>query len=167
VARELGISRRTIERWNRIDGFPERKPCRKIPSPLAPYADYLSQRWDQGCHKGLQLWRDVCAHGYMGPRSAIWSVLHRLRQGLIPIGPIDLSAHRLLVRRPPSPRHMASVWLRRAADRTAAEQGVLHQLLELSADAQAAYDLTNTDLPHSTRGSRMLLEAACRSFAVL
>jgi hypothetical protein len=38
---------------------------------------------------------------------------------------------------------MASVWLRRAADRTAAEQGVLHQLLELSADAQAAYDLTN------------------------
>src|SRR5439155_27103088 len=62
MARELRISRRTIERWNRIDGFPERQPRRKTGSPLAPYADYLSQRWDQGCHKGLQLWRGGRAH---------------------------------------------------------------------------------------------------------
>jgi len=142
MARELGISRRTIERWCRIEGFPERKPRRKTESPLAPYADYLRQRWDQGCHKGLQLWRDVCAQGYTGPQSAIWPVLHRLRQGLTPCGAIDLSAHRRLVRRPPSPRRMASVWLRRAADRTAAEHGVLQQLLELSTDARVAFGLT-------------------------
>ncbi len=54
----------------------ERKPRRDSGSPLAPYADYLSQRWDQGCHKGLQLWRAVCEQGYRGPRSAIWPVLH-------------------------------------------------------------------------------------------
>jgi hypothetical protein len=152
MARELGISQRTIERWNRIEGFPERKPRRKSESPLAPYADYLSQRWDQadqadrvtaqGCHKGLQLWRDVCAQGYTGPQSAIWPVLHRLRQGLAPIGAIDVSGHRRLVHRPPSPRRMASVWLRRATDRTVAEQSVLQQLLELSTDARVAFALT-------------------------
>jgi len=142
MARELGISRRTIERWNRIDGFPERKPRRDSGSPLAPYADYLSQRWDQGCHKGLQLWRDVCAQGYNGPRSAIWPVLHRLRQGLTPIGEIDLSARRRLVHRPLSPRRMASVWLRRATDRTEAEQRVLRQLLELCPDTRLAFGLT-------------------------
>jgi transposase len=143
MARELGISRRTIERWNRIDGFPERKPRRDSgSSPLAPYADYLSQRWDQGCHKGLQLWRAVCEQGYNGPRSAIWPVLHRLRQGLSPIGDIDLSARRRLVRRPLSPRRMASVWLRRATDRTEAEQRVLRQLLELCPDARLAFGLT-------------------------
>lgn len=142
MARELGISRRTIERWNTIEGFPERKPRRKDGSPLAPYADYLSLRWEQGCHKGLQLWRDVCAQGYSGPRSAIWPVLHRLRQGLTPIGDIDLSARRRLVRRPLSPRRIAGVWLRRASDRTEAEQRVLQQLFEICPDARPAFGLT-------------------------
>ncbi|MDQ6672013.1 MAG: ISL3 family transposase [Chloroflexota bacterium] len=142
MARELGISRRTIERWNRSHGFPERKPRRDSGSPLSPYADYLSQCWDQGCHKGLQLWRAACEHGYSGPRSAIWPVLHRLRQGLKPIGDIDLSAHRRLVSRPPSPRRMAGVWLRRAGDRTEAEQRLLQHLLELCPDARLAFGLT-------------------------
>jgi hypothetical protein len=46
MTRELGISRRTIERWNRFEDFPERKPRRRPASPLVPYRDYLSQRWD-------------------------------------------------------------------------------------------------------------------------
>jgi len=142
MARELGISQRTIERWNQIEGYPERKPRRRNESPLAPYADYLSQRWDQGCHKGLQLWRDVCAQGYTGPRGAIWPVLHRLRQGLAPFGAIDVAGHRRLVHRPPSPRRMASVWLRRATDRTLAEEAVLQQLVQLNSDIRSAFDLT-------------------------
>jgi transposase len=36
IAHELGMSRRTVERWNRVDGFPERKPRRRPPNPLAP-----------------------------------------------------------------------------------------------------------------------------------
>jgi transposase len=141
MARELGISRRTIERWNKIDGFPERKPRRRPVNPLAPYAEYLSQRWDQGCRKGLQLWRDVCEQGYRGPRGAIWPVLHRLRQGLTPIGETDLPARRRLIRRPLSPRRMAGVWLRRAPDRTEAEQRALTRLLELAPDASLAFNL--------------------------
>jgi transposase len=142
MARELGMSRRTIERWNKIDGFPERKPRRRPVNPLAPYADYLSQRWDQGCRKGLQLWRDVCEQGYRGPRSAIWPVVHRLRQGLTPIGETDLPARRRLIRRPLSPRRMAGVWLRRAADRTEAEQRALRRLLELAPEARLAFNLS-------------------------
>jgi transposase len=142
MARELGMSRRTIERWNKIDGFPERKPRRRPLNPLAPYADYLSQRWDQGCRKGLQLWRDVCEQGYRGPQGAIWPVLHRLRQGLTPIGETDLPARRRLIRRPLSPRRMAGVWLRRAADRTEAEQHALTRLLELAPAASLAFNLS-------------------------
>jgi len=142
MARELGVSRRTIERWNRIEGFPERKPRRKDENPLAPYADYIGQRWDEGCRKGLQLWRDVCAQGYGGPRNAIWPILHRLRQGLTPIGEIDLPARRRLVQRPPSPRRMAGVWMRRPVDRTDAEQDALQHLLELCPDARLAFGLT-------------------------
>jgi hypothetical protein len=142
IAHELGISRRTVERWNRVDGFPERKPRRRPPNPLAPYADYLVQRWNEGCRTGLQFWREVCAHGYRGPQGAIWPVLHRLRQGYPPIQETDPYWSRRLVRRPPSPRRMAGVWLRRATDRTDAEQDALHRLLELCPEARAAFSLT-------------------------
>jgi transposase len=142
MARELGISRRTIERWSKIDGFPERKPRRRPLNPLAPYAEYLSQRWDQGCRKGLQLWRDVCEQGYRGPRGAIWPVLHRLRQGLTPIGETDLTARRRLIRRPLSPRRMAGIWLRRATDRTEAEQRTVKRFLELAPAANLAFALS-------------------------
>ena len=142
IARELGVSRRTIERWNRVDGFPERKPRRRPPNPLAPYADYLVQRWNEGCHTGLQLWREVCAQGYRGPQGAIWPVLHRLRQGDPPIKETDPHWSRRLVHRPPSPRRMAGVWLRRAADRTDAEHGALHRLLEVCPEARLAFSLT-------------------------
>jgi hypothetical protein len=63
IARELGTGRRTIKRWNRVDGFPERKPRRRPPNPLAPYADYVVRRWNESYHTGLQLWREVCAQG--------------------------------------------------------------------------------------------------------
>ena len=142
MARELGIGRRTIECWNRVDGFPERTPCRHPPNPLAPYAEYLVQRWNEGCHPGLHLWREVCAQGYRGPQGAIWPVLHRLRQGYPPIQELDPQWSRRLVRRPPSPRRMAGVWLRRAADRTQAEREALERLLNVCPEARLAFSLT-------------------------
>ena len=63
-------------------------------------------------------------------------------QGLTPIGETDLPARRRLLGRPPSPRRMAGVWLRRAADRTRAEQGALRRLLELAPEASLAFNLT-------------------------
>jgi hypothetical protein len=154
IAHELGISRRTVERWNRVDGFPERKPRRRPPNPLAPYADYLVQRWNDGCHTGLQLWREVCAQGYRGPQGAIWPVLHRLREGHPPIRETDPHWSRRLVGRPPSPRRMAGVWLRRAADRTEAEHHALHRLLDLCPEARLAFSLTErfTTLLRGPRG---------------
>ena len=131
IARELGISRRTIERWNRVGGVPERKPRRRPLSPLAPLAEYLTQRWAEGCHTGLHLWREVRARGYDGPQKAIWPVLHRLRRGLPASGVTDPPPMRRPVRRPPSPRRMAGIVLRRPAERTPAEQQALTRLVAL------------------------------------
>jgi transposase len=159
MARELGLGRRTIERWNRVDGFPERKPRRRPPNPLAPCADYLVRRWNEGCHTGLQLWREVCAQGYRGPQGAIWPALHRLRQGHPPIQETDPQWSRQLVRRPPSPRRMAGVWLRRAADRTEAEQPALQRLLELCPEARLAFSLTERFTTLLREGQVDVLEA--------
>jgi transposase len=159
IARELGIGRRTIERWNRVDGFPERKPRQRPPNSLAPYADYLVRRWNEGCHTGLQLWREVCAQGYRGPQGAIWPVLHRLRQGDPPIQELDPQWSRRLVRRPPSPRRMAGVWLRRAADRTHAERDALARFLDLCPEARLAFSLTERFTSLLREGRSDALEA--------
>ena len=69
-------------------------------------------------------------------------MLRRLRQGYPPIQELDPQWSQRLVRRPPSPRRMAGVWLRRAADRTQAEHQALERFLELCPEARLAFSLT-------------------------
>ena len=157
IARELGVGERTILRWLAAGTFPERQPRRRPPSPLAPFAEYLTSRWADGCHTGMQLWREVCEHGYAGPRYRIWEVVQRLRQGL-PAMPesTETPAPRL---RPPSPRQVAGIFLRRATDRTAVEQQVLGQVIERCPDARVAYELTERFLSLLRQRQAASLEA--------
>ena len=140
IARELGVARRTIHRWLAVGSCSERTPRRRPPSPLAPFAEYLTSRWAEGCHNGMQLWREVCEQGYAGPRYRIWEVVQQLRQGL----PAMLESPETPAPRPrpPRPRQVAGIFLRRPTDRTAEEQQVLGQVIERCPDARVAYDLS-------------------------
>jgi len=70
IGRELGIDRRTVRRWMRSEGFPERKPvCRS--SAVDAHASYLDQRWQQGCHNAAQLWRELRDRGFRGQDSIV------------------------------------------------------------------------------------------------
>jgi transposase len=74
------MSRTTVIRYVRTDAFPERAHSRRV-SLLDPYVAYLQQRWDAGCHNGLQLWREIHALGFPGTRRMVsnWVVLRRER----------------------------------------------------------------------------------------
>ena len=145
IAQQLKLGERTVQRWLSAGTFPERKPRRRPLSPLAPHAAYLDQRWAEGCHNGMQLWREVCDQGYHGPRYRIWEVMQRLRQGLPVVDATgDASSTRQPTRtKPPTPRQVAGLFLRRAVDRTVAEQAALEQLLAGCPEVQLAYDLTD------------------------
>jgi transposase len=157
IAQELGVARRTIHRWLAAGSFSERRPRRRPPSPLAPFAEYLTSRWAEGCHNGMQLWREVCEHGYAGPRYRIWEVVQRLRQGLPAMTEsTETPAPRL---RPPSPRQVAGIFLRRVTDRTAAEQQVLGQVIERCPDARVTYDLSERFLSLLRQRQAASLEA--------
>lgn len=157
IAQELGVARRTIHRWLAAGSFSERRPRRRPPSPLAPFAEYLTSRWAEGCHNGMQLWREVCEQGYAGPRYRIWEVVQRLRQGLpaMPESP-ETPAPRP---RPPSPRQVAGIFLRRPTDRTVEDQQVLGQVIERCPDARVAYELTERFLSLLRQRQAALLEA--------
>jgi transposase len=157
IAQELGVARRTIHRWLAAGSVSERRPRRRPPSPLAPFAEYLTCRWAEGCHNGMQLWREVCAHGYAGPRYRIWEVVQRLRQGL---PAMTESTEAPTPRpRPPSPRQVAGIFLRRPTDRTAVEQQVLGQVIERCPDARVAYELTERFLSLMRQRQAASLEA--------
>ncbi len=157
IAQELGVARRTLHRWLAAGSVSERQPRQRPPSPLAPFAAYLTSRWAEGCHNGMQLWREVCEQGYAGPRYRIWEVVQRLRQGL-PALPdaIETPAPRL---RPPSPRQVAGIVLRRSTDRTAVERQVLEQVIERCPDARVAFELTDRFLSLLRQRQAASLEA--------
>jgi transposase len=81
MAARLDLCPKTIRRWLRAGGFPERAPRRKRVTRLEPYASYLHQRWESGCHNGAQLWREVCQQGYLGSRTLVAEWAARQRRG--------------------------------------------------------------------------------------
>lgn len=69
IARRCGLGVRTIRRWIRARGFPERKTFPRS-TTVDPHCDYIRERWQQGCHNGTRLWHELRERGFTG-QSAI------------------------------------------------------------------------------------------------
>lgn len=79
IAVHLGISRTTASKYLKSETFPERKARATPPGSVAPYAEYLRRRWDEGCHNTKQLWRELREQGYTGQPVAVWRFTLRWR----------------------------------------------------------------------------------------
>jgi transposase len=71
ISREVGIQTKTIRRWLRAGQFPERKPAHRRPAKVNGFADYLKQRWNDGCHNATRLFQEIRDKGYAGKRSMV------------------------------------------------------------------------------------------------
>lgn len=71
IGRALGMERKTIRRWLRRGQFPERKPPYRKPPKVSEFADYLQQRWKEGCHNATRLYQEIRAKGYPGKRAMV------------------------------------------------------------------------------------------------
>jgi hypothetical protein len=58
IARTLGVGRRTVRRWTMSGLFPERVGTRLVVR-LDHSADYLTQRYERGCHNAAGRWREL------------------------------------------------------------------------------------------------------------
>jgi transposase len=63
IARQCGLSRKTVRRFILAQSFPERKQRRRS-SLVDPHRNYLEMRWQQGCHNSAQLWRELRVQGF-------------------------------------------------------------------------------------------------------
>ncbi len=143
IARTVGISRQTAYRYLSMSSPPERRRRRfeRRDRVLDPYEDYLHQRWSEGCHNGMQLWREIRAMGFAYSSSPVSRFVARLRQdpSLRPAG----RARSALTSTPgPSAREVALLFLRRPVDRTDDQTAYVARLLEENTDIAAASAVT-------------------------
>ena len=80
IARQLGINRRRIDKWVRLEELPERSRMQPRPGMVESFREYLRQRWEQGCHHGHDLLAEIRQLGYVGCYSRLAQLLSPWRQ---------------------------------------------------------------------------------------
>jgi transposase len=90
IARTLGLDRGTVHVWLKAGQLPSwRQPSGD--STVDGHGDYLRRRWDEGCHNGVQLWREIREHGFARGASTVRDWIRQLRDALLTL----LDRHRL------------------------------------------------------------------------
>jgi transposase len=135
ISRDLGIERKTIRRWLRRGQFPERKPAHRPPPKVNEFAEYLEQRWAEGCHNASRLYKEIRPKGYKGKRSMV----ARFVAGWRAPG----KSERCKVPEKIAPKH-AAILVTRAADQiTPTQQELFNRIMLQCPDI---YDLRNIAL---------------------
>ncbi|HEY0420470.1 MAG TPA: ISL3 family transposase [Acetobacteraceae bacterium] len=136
IARELGLGRKTVRRWLRAGQAPTyRKPGR--PKLIDRHRDYLERRWQEGCHNGMQLWRELRDQGFTGKGGIvrIWATQRRR----------DLTRGPAAARRPavpvPTSRQATRLVLADTAKLDAAERKRVATLINAAPEITEAVDV--------------------------
>jgi transposase len=114
IGRELGMNRKTVRRWLRRGEFPERKPPHRVPAKVTEFADYLEQRWKEGCHNASRLYHEIRVKGYGGKRGMVATFVAGWRK-TGKTGSSKTAPERI------SPKH-AAILVTRPADQMSEEQ---------------------------------------------
>lgn len=80
IARRLGVTVRTIQRWTKLGKAPGSERRRKRRSIFDPYAPYVLSRWKQGDRDITRLWQEIRAQGYPGNIRTVYRFIQTLKQ---------------------------------------------------------------------------------------
>jgi len=108
---------------------------------LTPYEPYLLQRWAEGCHNGMRLFREVREQGYAHGASNVMRFVAQLRRDEAAGQPAGTGA-RDKAARVPSARRVAGLFLRRPADLQPEQRAYLERVQQADAALATAYRLT-------------------------
>jgi transposase len=150
IARQLGVSWRTVERYAQAESVPVFAPAHPLPSLLDPYLRFLHTRWATGCTNGAQLWREIQVQGYRGGyrQVARWIQQQRLAEQATPrvarrpqpserVAPSGAGAPGSL----PTPRQLTGLVVRHPADLEPGDQALLLRVQQ-DAEMVQVYALT-------------------------
>lgn len=146
IARQVGVSRRTVYRYLRMPEPPHRKqPYVGRMSRIEPYKPYILQRWNDGCRSARQMYREITALGYAYGESSVQRYVHQLRletgtrnkfRRTQPTQHYVVDGER---RRPLTPSQLAWVCLMRPEQRQPWQTAYLTYLCQVDATIVGAY----------------------------
>lgn len=107
VARETGLSVKTVRLWVAADVLPPERRGYRGGGKVDPYGPYLLRRLTEGCTNQTLLWQEITAQGFMGTRSLVAKWI-RARQAGVPAPAVAAGATL------PGPQKLAWLVLRAA-----------------------------------------------------
>jgi transposase len=66
IERQLRLNHHTVQRYANAPQFPEHASPGRGPTPLDSFVPYLKQRWEEGCHSSVKLYRELQERGFAG-----------------------------------------------------------------------------------------------------
>jgi transposase len=123
IAKTLDLSWTTARNFSYAEVYPGRSPKSPQPSMLDSYVEYLTSRWDEGCHSASQLWRELVERGYLGARIQVARWARQRREVLVTIGSIPTGPKASLAKLPGS---RSLVWLLIRAEAKLGAGDVVH-----------------------------------------
>lgn len=80
IAIELGMGHHTVKRYLSMESPPIISRARS-PTQVSPFFPYLQKRWEEGCHNGRQLYKEIVKLGYPGKQTQVYEALLPWREG--------------------------------------------------------------------------------------
>jgi transposase len=137
IAQRVGISSQSVYRILKQEAAPPPRRRSRSRSVVDPYLSYLSERWNQGCHKTRQLYKEIVAQGYTGSLRTLEMRLRIFR----PHVTHPVSKQTITWEKPPSARSTALIIVRPVQDRTPEQTAFLEQLIQSDATIAKAFTL--------------------------
>jgi len=137
IARIVGVSSRSVYRALSHEQPPARETRRRTHPLTDSYLSYLSKRWNEGCHKAVQLYEEIVAQGYTGSLRTIEKIVKAFRSS----GTKPVSARTITLQKAPSARSTALMIVRPAENRTLNQIAFLDQLCQSDPTVAIAFTL--------------------------
>ena len=145
IAKRLGLSRQTVYRYQQMEQSPGPTRFRHRRRVLDPYVPYILRRWQEGCHNGRRLYREIQEQGYVHAASNVARLVAELRRADLggtttgrTQGGVVLPEEAAV----PTSRQATMLFLKREEELNADQEVYLERLVQLDEAVADAYWLT-------------------------
>lgn len=115
ICKRLGISARTVYRYKDLTEPPPRPAYKRRASVLDPYVPYLVKRWNEGCHNGKRLYREIRERGYTNSEETCARFTAQLRRAEAqgkPISSVPRARQGSVAGLSPTAKNVAALFMR-------------------------------------------------------
>jgi transposase len=129
----LGISARTVYRYKDLTEPPLRPAYKRKASVLDPYVPYLLRRWNEGCHNGKKLYREIREQGYTNSEETCTRFTAQLRRAEArgkPISSVPRARAGSVAGLSPTAKNVAALFMRHEEKLDEEQEEYLERLCE-------------------------------------